>query len=341
MKTVIAISGGGTGGHLAIAKAMMQECQKRNIPCIYIGSTSGQDQAWFENEEGFLQRYFLHTQGVVNKRGLGIIKSMFYQLKATLLAYKILKTHNVTHLFSVGGYSSAPASFASILQRIPLFIHEQNAIKGTLNTILTPFARRIFGSFGKEEGKFSLTSYPLRNDFFLQKRKRESLKKILFLGGSQGARAINDFALSIAPLLHQKGIYIIHQSGENDYERLKLAYENLKIPVELFAFSPNLAEKMHQADFCISRSGASSVWEMCASGLPALYIPYPYAAGNHQYYNALFFSQKHLGLICTQDSLSPKILDQILDLKLENISVSLPLLISPDGSKQILDSMLS
>lgn len=340
MKKIIAISGGGTGGHLAIAKALMQECQKENIPCIYIGSTAGQDKAWFESEEAFSHRYFLPTQGVVNKKGLGMIKSLFLQIKATFLAYKILKRHKITHLFSVGGYSSAPASFAAILSRIPLFIHEQNAIKGTLNKLLSPFAKKIFGSFEDKSKNFFPTSYPVREEFFTQARERKELKNILFLGGSQGAVAINDFALQIAPLLHQKGIKIIHQSGEKDYERLKEQYTKLNIPVELFAFSSKLVEKMREADFCISRAGASSVWEMCATALPALYIPYPYAAGNHQYYNALFFSSKNLGILCEQKDLNPQILDQILKFPITEVSSSLPSCISPNGTREILECIL-
>lgn len=338
---MIAISGGGTGGHLAIAKALMQECQKANIPCIYIGSTAGQDRAWFENEEGFSHRYFLSTQGVVNQKGLGMIKSLSSQIKATIQAYKILKKHRVTHLFSVGGYSSAPASFASILSGTPLFIHEQNAIKGSLNKLLTPFAKKVFGSFEDNSKNFCSTSYPVREEFFTQARERKEIKTILFLGGSQGAVAINDFALSIAPILHQKGIKIIHQSGERDYERLREQYAKLNISAELFAFSSNLVEKMAQADFCISRAGASSVWEMCAMGLPALYVPYPYAAGNHQYYNALFFSGKSLGILCEQKDLNPQILDKILNFPIYEVSQSLPAHISPNGAKEILKQILS
>ena len=339
MKMLIAISGGGTGGHLAIAKALMQECQKANIPCIYIGSTQGQDKAWFENEEKFSHRYFLPTQGVVNKKGLRIIKSLFSQLKSTFKAYRILKHHKVTHLFSVGGYSSAPASFASLLSGIPLYIHEQNAIKGSLNKILTPFAKKIFGSFEDSATNFFPTSYPVREEFFSCSRERKNLKTILFLGGSQGAVAINDFALSIAPKLYQKGICIIHQSGERDYERVKEEYNKLNIPVELFAFTSNLVEKMAQADFCISRSGASSVWEMCANALPALYVPYPYATGNHQYHNALFFSSKHLGILCEQKDLNPQVLEEILNFPIAEVSKTLPSHISPNGAKEILDSM--
>lgn len=340
MKPCIAISGGGTGGHLAIAKALMQECQKNDIPCIYIGSTSGQDQAWFQDEKGFQKTYFLPTGGVVNQRGLGILSSLYSQFRAFLKARKILKTHQINCVFSVGGYSSAPASFASISLFLPLFIHEQNAIKGTLNKILSPFAKKIFGSFTQTQSNFCKTSYPVRDEFFTYARERKTLKTILFLGGSQGAVAINNFALQIAPLLAEKGVKIIHQSGERDFERLSKAYAELKLEVELFAFSSDLVKKMQEADFCISRAGASSVWEMCANALPALYIPYPYAAKNHQYYNALFFSSQNLGILCPQEKLKQEILDEILSLDLSSISQKLSKQIKAFGAKEILDTML-
>ncbi|MCE3047401.1 undecaprenyldiphospho-muramoylpentapeptide beta-N-acetylglucosaminyltransferase [Helicobacter kayseriensis] len=341
MPTCIAISGGGTGGHLAIAKALMLECQKNNIPCIYIGSTSGQDQLWFENEKNFQATYFFHTKGVVNQKGLGIFKTLYFQLRAFLQAKKILKSHQVSCVFSVGGYSSAPASFAAIWLKIPLFIHEQNAVKGALNKLLSPFAKTLFGSFKDKHKNFIQTSYPVRDIFFESARIRKEIRCVLFLGGSQGAVAINDFALKIAPLLHQSGIKIIHQSGERDYERLKQAYEKLQIPITLFSFSKDLVSYMHQTDLCFTRSGASSVWEMCANALPCVYIPYPYAAGDHQYFNALFFTQKSLGILCPQDKLSEKIIDQIQDLNLSFISKQLTQEIKQGGAQEILESILN
>lgn len=337
---MIAISGGGTGGHLAIAQALMQECKNHQIPCIYIGSTMGQDRLWFESESGFEKTYFLQTKGVVNQKGWGILTSVYAQLKAFFQARRILKKHKVKCVFSVGGYSSAPASFAALSLFCPLFIHEQNSIKGTLNKILSPFARKIFGSFHKSAQNFHHTSYPVRDAFFAQARKRETLQTILFLGGSQGAKAINDFALQIAPLLTQKGIKILHQSGEADFLRVKEAYEKLQIEVELFAFCTHLAPIFSQADLCFTRAGASSVWELCANALPCVYIPYPYAAGNHQFFNAQFFTQQHLGLLCKQETLDLDILHQVFLLNLASISSALSLQIQQGGAEEILQTIL-
>lgn len=341
MREMIAISGGGTGGHLAIAKALMLECQKRGIPCLYIGSTSGQDRFWFEDEKGFEKVYFLQTSGVVNQRGWGIFRSISLQIKAFLKARKILKKHSASCVFSVGGYSSAPASFASISLRIPLFIHEQNAIKGMLNRILSPFARLIFGSFNDKSENFLLTSYPVRDEFFKQARIRKEIKSVLFLGGSQGAVAINDFALKIAPFLNQEGIKIIHQSGERDYERLKCEYAKLGIEVRLFAFSTDLVSLMSEADLCFTRSGASSLWEMCANTLPCVFIPYPYASNQHQEHNATFLTQEGLGILCLQKDLKETLLQEVFKLDLASISEGLSKKIKQGGAREILEHILN
>lgn len=364
MREKIVISGGGTGGHLAIAKSLMLECQKQGVSCLYIGSTSGQDRFWFENEKGFESVHFLQTSGVVNKRGLSIFKSIYAQIKAFFKARKILKSHAVSCVFSVGGYSSAPASFAALSLRLPLFVHEQNATKGILNQILSPFARKVFGSFqdgnlktskadmNSTEGtssqkyasfgaNFLLTSYPVRDEFFDRSRIREEIKSILFLGGSQGAVAINDFALQIAPILHQRGIHIMHQCGEKDYERLRCEYMRLGIEVELFSFSLDLASLMGRADLCFTRAGASSVWETCANMLPCVYIPYPYASNHHQEHNASFFTKEGLGVLCLQENLGEDLLERVFKLDLALISRGLSAKIQRGGAGEIFKHILN
>jgi UDP-N-acetylglucosamine--N-acetylmuramyl-(pentapeptide) pyrophosphoryl-undecaprenol N-acetylglucosamine transferase len=332
----IAITGGGTGGHLAIAKAIKEELNLRGIEPLFIGSTYGQDRAWFEKDIGWQATYFFETSGVVNKKGFakfGALKDIF---KATMQARELIKKYQIESLFSVGGYSAAPASFAALMMKKSFYMHEQNAVMGRLNKLLAPKAEMLFSSYHDS----TIKDYPVRKIFFQNARVRQGIKTIIFLGGSQGASAINDFALTIADVLDKKGIKIIHQCGRRDLEKCQKFYADMAIDADVFDFSKALESKIQEADFAICRAGASTVWELTASGLPALFVPYPYAAGDHQYHNAKFLVDKKLALLKREAHLSEDILEDIFDLELATISARLQEMIAPDGAKKIVDAIL-
>ena len=332
----IAITGGGTGGHLSVAKALLESASNLDLECVYIGSQRGQDRAWFENEPKLSAKYFLKSSGVVNQKGLSKLKSLLNILKLSLKARKILKKEQVSAVFSVGGFSAAPAAFASFLYFKPLFIHEQNSKKGSLNALLKPFCKGFFSSF--EE---LFTPYPVNESFFKNQRLRKELKTIIFLGGSQGASFINDLALNLAPLLNEKGIKIIHQCGEKEFKKCKQNYSNLGIEADVFAFSKDIAKKMAQADLAVARAGASTLFELCANALPAIFIPYPYAAKNHQFFNAKFLKDKNLCEILNQNEVKEKILNAIFSINLSEISKNLQKIIAPNGADFLIKNALS
>ncbi len=222
----------------------------------------------------------------------------------------ILKKHKIQATYSVGGFSAAPASFASIFIGLDFFIHEQNAINGRLNSLLKSVANRFISAYDTSS---PIKGYPVKEIFYDSARVRKELKTIIFLGGSHGAKAINDLALNLAQELKLRDIHIIHQAGESDYERVKKEYEELEVEVELYSFTQELATLIQKADFAVSRAGASTLWELTTNGCPAFYIPYPYAAGDHQFYNAKFIVDNNLGW-CERESeeLEEKLL-KILD----------------------------
>lgn len=333
---MIAITGGGTGGHLAIAKAFANELNSRGIKAIFIGSSSGQDKMWFENSDIFEATYFLNSSGVVNKRGFGRLKSLINILNLAFKCKRIFKFHKVSSVISVGGYSAAPAAFGAIIWGKKLYIHEQNAVIGRLNLILKPFAREFFSSYF--EPKFD---YPVDEKFFKISRIRKNLNTILFLGGSQGANFINNLALNLAKDLDKNGIKIIHQCGQKDYEIIVEKYKELNIKAEVFAFSKDIDLFMSRADFCISRAGASTIWELCAASLPTLFIPFPYAANNHQFYNAKFLNDQNAAMVLKENEIDSKnLLNIIYNLNLEDISQKLINLLNKNGSKVIIDRIL-
>ncbi|BDQ29642.1 undecaprenyldiphospho-muramoylpentapeptide beta-N-acetylglucosaminyltransferase [Helicobacter ailurogastricus] len=350
---MLAITGGGTGGHLCIVRSLAQELQARGHDLLYIGSTSGQDKAWFENSPLFKQCFFLDTIGVVDKSFLRKIQALYKQVLCTQTARNLLKKHHIQALISVGGFSAGPGSFAGILSKIPLYIHEQNAVQGALNRLITPYAKCIFSSFKSTEPdpKRVYTPYPIHHSFFENARIRTEVRTILFLGGSQGARAINEFALLCARKLLKKGLKVIHQCGNLNYERVANVYKGLGLldQVDLFAFDLQLVEKMRQADICVSRAGASSVWELCANNLPTLFVPYPFAAKNHQYYNALEFAKEGLAKIVEQTHLHPDHLFNFIEwletpkqegLEIASVSQGLRQKVSSGGAGQIVDRIL-
>ncbi len=331
----IAITGGGTGGHLAIAKSLKEELNKRGIKPIFIGSINGQDKEWFFHDSGFEKTYFLDSKGVVNKKGFKKLVVLLDILKATLTCKNIFRTHNVNAVFCVGGYSAAPASFASLLCFKPLYIHEQNAVIGTLNKLLKPFAKEFFSSY---ESSSKVQEYPVSKGFFDKQRVRSELKSIIFLGGSQGAKFINELAMKNAKVLIDKGLHVIHQTGKNQFDEIKEFYEKNSLHVDCFDFSKELVSKITQADFAISRAGASTLWELSANALPTLFIPFPHAAKNHQYFNAKKLQDNQMALLIKESEMAQKnLLDILEDINIAEISQKLLASTDKNAMKKIAD----
>ncbi len=329
----IVMTGGGTGGHLAIIRAVKEQLRAvSRSPRIYVGSTHGQDRQWFEGDGDFDATYFLETRGVVNQGIVGKVASIGMLIRATWQTVRLLRKHRAQVVFSVGGYSAAATAFASRLLRIPLVIHEQNAVEGSLNRLLKPFAHTFISSYDPAS---PIRDYPVKEIFFETARVRGRVKTLLVMGGSQGAVALNDWVLHMAPSLHARGIRILHQAGERNLTTVKAAYEALGIDAEVFGFSDRIPELMVQADLAIARAGASTLWELVANGLPALFVPFPYAAGDHQYHNAQFLAEQGMGWVMRQETLEDETLLALLDQDLSPISQRLIAAARPDGARQI------
>jgi len=326
----IVMTGGGTGGHLAIIKAVKEHLKGEEL--VYIGSTKGQDRQWFGDDDDFRYRYFFETRGVVNQGALGKIKSLLMTAKATMQAVKILRKHKAKVVFSVGGFSAASTAFAAKILRIPLVIHEQNAALGSLNKLLKPYAAAFISSYLEES---PIKAYPIKQIFFENAHLRGKVHTVIFLGGSQGAKAINRLALQMAPELKERGIRIIHQAGQNNIDEVKQAYDELGIEAEVFGFTDKLADYMNQADFAIARSGASTLWELSATALPALYIPYPHAASDHQFHNARFLVEKDLAWIMRENEIDTDKVLAILDENMAEKSKGLMEIVEKNGSEKI------
>ena len=321
MNGSVVITGGGTGGHLKVADAFTDELNKRGIPVIFIGSSNGQDKQWFKNDRRFKATYFLDTRGVVNKNAFGKVVSLFNIMSKTSYCLGLFSKYNVKTVISVGGFSAAAATFASIIKPgCKLYIHEQNSVMGTLNKVTSRFASELFSSFDKNS---KIKDYPVSEEFFELGRTRQNVKTVAFFGGSQGALVINDFALKLAPKLDELGINIIHQTGKGDFIRVKERYEKLNIQADVFDFSKEIPLKMSKADFSVSRAGASTLWELCANCLPTFFIPYKYAAGDHQFYNAKDLKDRGLCFLQREDNLKEEDFFNAINSDIHDISKKL------------------
>ena len=326
----VVMTGGGTGGHLAIIKAVKEHLSHENL--VYIGSTTGQDKQWFEEDGDFAHKYFFATRGVVNQGALGKVKSLLLLFKATLKAMKLLKKHQAKVVFSVGGFSSAATAFAAKILRIPLVIHEQNAALGSLNKLLKPYATEFISSYLEES---PVKAYPIKEIFFQNARVRNEVRTVIFLGGSQGAKAINSLALSLAPELQKRHIKIIHQAGEKNIDDVQKAYAGSGIEAEVFGFTTQLAGYMKEADLAVARAGASTLWELSATALPTLFIPYPYAASDHQFHNAKFLVEKELAWLMRENEMDAEKVLSLLDERMDEKSKGSMQVVEKNGSEQI------
>ena len=339
MRGSVVITGGGTGGHLKVAKAFIDEYYEQlAIETYFVGSQNGQDKKWFGHYSKIKKAYFLNTKGVVNKGSLGKIKSLFQIFKETIKCMTLFEKLDVKTVISVGGFSAAPATFAAILTPgCKLYIHEQNSYMGRLNSLTARFASEVFSSY-LEDSK--IKDYPVAQEFFEEARVRTRVKTVIFLGGSQGAVAINNFALSVAYKLKSLGINIIHQTGSYDYERVKKEYEKLDIEVDVFDFSDKLINKMSQADLAVSRAGASTLWELTANSLPSIFVPYPYAAQDHQYGNAKFLKDKELCFLTREKELKEEVLLTAINSDIHSMSKGLVGLTTNDAVKKMIEFIL-
>ena len=159
----VVITGGGTGGHLSVAKSFIEEFYSRGYKVIFIGSTKGQDRQWFEDEPKLEKTFFLDTRGVVNQNLFGKFVSLWMVFRAVLKSIGTIKKYNVKKVVSVGGFSASPASFASILTKTDFYIHEQNSVMGRLNKLTAKYAKEVFSSC-LEDSK--VKNYPINEKFF-------------------------------------------------------------------------------------------------------------------------------------------------------------------------------
>jgi len=290
------IAGGGTGGHLFPGIAVAREFERR-FENVEINFVVGQRKV----EREILARYGYPVTpiDVEGLKGRGWKKGMAVLIKlpkSLLQSASIVRGLSPALVIGMGGYSAGPLCLSARFLGIPTAIHEQNSYPGLTNRLLSRVVDRVLISFEESRKHFKdrasfLTGNPVRRELLLNhgRDKRESKGfTALVVGGSHGARAINEVFAEAIALLNLRGRYpdVIHQTGERDYGRTGEDYKNRGIAVEIIPFIQDMAQAYDRADLVVSRAGATTIFELAALGKPSILIPYPFAANRHQEINA-------------------------------------------------------
>jgi UDP-N-acetylglucosamine--N-acetylmuramyl-(pentapeptide) pyrophosphoryl-undecaprenol N-acetylglucosamine transferase len=347
----VMILAGGTGGHIFPALAVAEELRSRGCELCWMGTPAGME-ARLVPEAGIAIEWLK----VTGFRGKGLrvkLQAPFKLLLAFWQAGRILRRFKPDVVLGMGGFVAGPGGAVARLMGIPLVIHEQNRIPGTTNRLLVKYAKKVLeafpGSFAAGAGAVCVGN-PLRAAIvraMAQERPvREDGPRVLVVGGSLGAKALNEIVPQAFALSGLR-LKIRHQTGEAMRAETEALYARLGVEAEVAAFIQDMAEAYRWADLVICRAGAMTVSELAAAGLPAILVPYPHAIDDHQTANARYFSEAGAALLTPQSDLTPERLsEQLKALTRDRESLSLMSqkargLARPDAAQRVAGICLS
>ncbi len=292
------VAGGGTGGHVTPALAVAERARARGDRVLVLGGTRGLEGRLVP-EAGF-ELIALPAPPLARSGIAARLRALPALVSACAAAWRVLGRRGADVVVSVGGYASVPAVVAAALRRIPIALVEPNAIPGRANRLAGRFARRIFAQFeearsgfpGQARERVEVCGTPLRAALVARFGEAPAARApapplhLLIFGGSQGARQLNDALCELAPRLDPLAFEIFHQCGSADAEAVAQAYRKAGLRAEVVAFEPDMPRRYAWAHLALCRSGALTVAELALAGLPALLVPFPHAADDHQTANA-------------------------------------------------------
>lgn len=330
----IIITTGGTGGHIFPALAVAEALRKKHpdVELLFVGGMYGPEKELAARAgvpfrglpvRGFLGRGFKAlSAGAAMLAGVG--KALF-----------IVRSFRPDAVMGFGGYAAFASVFAACLLGRPCALHEQNAVPGAANRILGRMVKRICLSWPQRSDDPSfppdrcvLTGNPIRAGIAaLGDQAREGGMRLLVMGGSQGALAINNMVISMLPALREAGVDIVHQTGAGEYENVRLGYLEAGFSAEetdeiVRPFIHDMAAVYASSTLALCRAGATSLAELAATGTPSVLIPFPFAAHDHQTGNAramqdagggILLPQKDAQRMCEEKSLAPMLIDLLKD----------------------------
>jgi len=309
------IAGGGTGGHVFPAIAVAQEWLRRGgeREVLLVGTERGLEMKLVP--AAGLPLATIRSAGLKGMGGMKLLRNLAMLAPAMLDSAAIVRGNKFVAAFGVGGYASGPMMLAAALGGVPTVVFEPNAEPGFTNRMLARVATRIATAYdvaAQRWGRATVaTGIPVRRAFFTlparAPRDGRALR-LLITGGSQGALPINRAFVDAMDLLEKRKerLAIVHQTGERDYNAVRVAYARREIRAEVLPFIADMAEQFAQADLIVCRSGAITTAEIAAAGRAAIFIPFAGATDSHQLRNAQALVQQQAARLIPQSELTPE-----------------------------------
>ena len=321
----IIIFAAGTGGHVYPGLSIANELMRNNISVLWIGTEKGIEKIIIGNSK--IPIKYIQFSGIRGKGIFSYIKLPYKLIKSIIQSFKIIMEYKPNIVLSMGGYISFPCVIASFILRIPIIIHEQNIIFGLSNNILRFLSNKVILGFPMQlkDKKYKYLGNPTRYEEL--KKNKKIIKKdkinILIIGGSLGAKVFNEIVPQAIYILKNNTnikINILHQTGKT-LKVAEIQYNHLDINVDLREYIDSMDEAYNWCDIIVCRGGAITISEIMCLGIPAIIIPYPHAADDHQMKNAKFLEKNNAAVVIDQKNFNAQYLESILKKLIDNIDV--------------------
>lgn len=319
-KVRILIMAGGTGGHVFPGLAVAEVLRADGHEVVWLGTERGLEARLVPGAGLALEQ--ISISGLRGKSMLTLLLAPVRLVRAVWQSLRLLRRLHPNVVLGMGGFVSGPGGLAAWLLRVPLCVHEQNSIAGITNRLLSRLANRVMEAFPgamPPEANAEVVGNPVRSalhelpDPAERLTGRDGRLRLLVIGGSQGARRLNQVVpAALGQLIGRLPVEVWHQTGEADHDLVQRSYSTLGIQGRVDAFIDDMAAAYAWADLVICRAGALTISELTAVGLGSILVPYPHAVDDHQTANAQWLCENRAALLLPDSELTPATLADML-----------------------------
>ena len=312
VKRRLMVMAGGTGGHVFPALAVAKELQRQGVEITWLGTRRGLEAKVIP--ENNIDIEWVSVEGLRGKGVFSLLLAPFKLLRAMWQSSKAIRKVNPDCILGMGGFVAGPGGLVGRLMGRPLVVHEQNAVAGLTNQALSKIANRVMSGFDNVNGLPKSSKWvgnPVRESIAANVESNhhdgvigDAHINILIIGGSQGAHSFNQHLPSVFAKLANPKLHIWHQTGRDRSEQVIESYKQEKVKVKVTDFIGDMAEAYRWADVLLCRAGAMTIAECCAAAKPALLVPYPFSAGDHQIKNAQVMVDVGAGLMVMNEKIT-------------------------------------